>query len=114
FGWDYGSNLSQLGLPLPTANKVVYAGVNAGFSSSFGTGAFTVSAGATNAAVAVDPADPGFYVTGPMANLTGIALSEHGLIPFQPQTTWGFDAADNDMPTFTGHSWVAGEIPLEE
>lgn len=114
FGWDYGGNLPQLGLPLPTANKVAYVGINAGFSSSFGTGAFTVSAGAVNAAVAVDPADPGFYVTGPMANLTGIALSEHGLIPFQPQTTWGFDAADNDMPTFTGQSWVAGEIPLEE
>jgi len=111
FGYDNGSALSNLGVPLQPNRKYIYVTFNAGFSASFGTGSVSSNAGVSDTLV-FDPSDPSIYIAGPMAPLTAIGLSEQGLIPFQPTTTWGLDA--EDIKTFNGQSFWAGEVSLEE
>jgi hypothetical protein len=62
----------------------------------------------------VDPKDPAFFVAGPMGNLSAIALSEKSLIPFNANTQWGFDQPNEEFPSFSGQSFVQGEVSLEE
>jgi len=113
FGYDAGASLGSLGLPLAAARKYLYFNFNDGFSGSFGTVSFSAGPGNSRTLI-VDPNDPSIYVAGPMGNLSAVALSEKGLIPYVAQTTWGFEASDNEFPSFTGQSFIAGEFPLEE
>jgi hypothetical protein len=113
FGYDTGAALTSLGLPLAAKRRYLYFSYGDGFSTSFAGGAVQASGGSTHT-LAIDPADPAIFLAGPMGYINAVALSEKGLIPYQPSTTWGFQPGDDDFPTFTGHTFLAGEIPLEE
>jgi hypothetical protein len=112
-GYAAGSALVGLGLPLAPARKYLYFTCTVGFSSSFGTGPFSANT-SEQATIVVDPLDPAIFIAGPLGPLSAVALSERSLIPFNANTRWGFDATTDEFPTFTGQSFVAGEIPLEE
>jgi hypothetical protein len=113
FGYDRGSNLGSLEMPLDPDRRYLYFTSTVGFKGSFGFGPFSVSRNKT-ATIIVDPLDPAIFVGGPMGDISAIALSERSLIPFSAETTWGFETPEEEFPAFGGQSYVAGNVPLEE
>ena len=113
FGYNLGSELTNLDLPLAPERKYLYFTFTAGFNASFGTGPFSANTSMTQTVV-FDQRDPAILFAGPMGPLSAVGLSEHGQIPFSAKTTWGFDTPESEFPTFRGQSYVAGEVSLEE
>lgn len=113
FGYDLGSNLTALGMPLAATRKYLYFSFHEGFEGSFGTASFSAGPGGTRTVI-LDPLDPAIFIAGPMGLVTAVALSEKSLIPYTANTTWGFDTPETEFPSFGGQSFIAGEIPLEE
>ncbi|MDX2019464.1 MAG: hypothetical protein SF187_04435 [Deltaproteobacteria bacterium] len=113
FGYEPGSQLHSLGLPLQEDRHYLYFSFTEGFQASFGTGPFSANTSVTRTVV-IDPGDPSILFAGPMGLVNAVGLSEKGRIPYTPTTTWGFDMPEDYFPTFTGQSFVQGEVPLEE
>ncbi|MDX2023487.1 MAG: hypothetical protein SF187_24840 [Deltaproteobacteria bacterium] len=113
FGEGSSSTLKALGMPLAPSRHYFYFTTTAGLSSSFGTGPFSADTSRTTTVI-VDPKDPAFFVAGPMGPISAVALSEKSLIPFNAQTQWGFDTPTDEFPSFSGQSYIAGEVSLEE
>ena len=117
-GYELGADLTDLDAPLLPERRYLVFDFASGNASSAGPVSFSSPAGRSGTLV-LDPSDPSFFVTGDFMGLDGVGplsdlalgLSARGLLPFEPQETWGVeDVAD----PFTGHLYARGKVTLKK
>ena len=116
-GYDYGSNLVDLGAPLNDNQRYLFFDFSSGLEASIGPLSFEAPVGKSVTFV-LDPFDPFFFLDGDLPGFgalgklkgLGIGMSAQGLIPFTPATTY---AIGNDVGSFQGHLYLKGVIPFK-
>lgn len=116
-GWDYGKNLkTKLDAPMLDDRKYLAFDYTVGASASAGPVSFQAPGGKGGTLV-LDPQDPSFFMTGGLLGLDSVGplsdmalgLSARGLLPFEPQNTWG---VEDEAKSFTGHVYAKGKVTL--
>ncbi|MBX3191829.1 MAG: hypothetical protein KF819_32865 [Labilithrix sp.] len=117
-GYDAGANLTAIDAPLAQDRHYLYVDVAAGLEAKSGIVTFTAPGG-KSLRVVLDPTDPSLFFTGSVLGMdqlgkienVAVGVSTRGLIPFQPEVTWGIE---NQVKAMTGHLYLAGEVPLSK